>query len=188
MCDTVIFHILWHAFRYFFNRCLSFITTTPATATTPLPFIWPTSRWLIEPFILALLLWTFGLDASKFSLRQNWRDDNGMIWVGPSKMLGQVNSTRSITTQTFLPCVRGCILSLWCLLCTHKTDVILDFNGLVKFMDVIPNLGSHFPFLGVFYVPWYAISIRRNDDFVLSFIWIRWRVSISYNAKIGRAS
>ena len=177
MCDTVVFHILWHAFRYFFKRCLYFTTTMPATATTPLPFIWPTSRWWIEPFILALLLWPFGLEAFNFSLRQNLRDANGMIWVGPSKMLGQVTSTRSITTQTLLPCVRGCMLSLWCLLCKHEIDVIVAFNGLVKFMDVIPNLGSRVPFLGVFYVPWYAIAIRRKNDIVFSFILRRWRVS-----------
>ena len=173
MCNIVVFHILWHAFRYVFKSCLSFTTTTPATTTTPLPFIWPTSRWWIDPFILALLLWPFGLDASKVSLRQNWRDANGMIWVGPSKILGQVTSTRSITRQTLLPCVCGCMLSIWCLLCTQETDVIVAFNGLVKFMDVSRNLGSRVPFLGVFYVPWYAIAIRRNDDIVLSFIWIR---------------
>ena len=46
----------------------------------------------------------------------------------------------------------------------------MAFNGLVKFMDVIPKLVSNFPFLGVFYVPCYAIAIRRNDDIVLSFI------------------
>ena len=62
------------------------------------------------------------------------------------------------------------VAALMLLVNTRDIYVIVAFNVLVKFMDVSPNLVSRVPFLGVFYVPWYAIEIRRNNDIVLSFI------------------